>query len=134
MTDMTGEVNAPGVAGSGAYTSGDHPAEGHAAGAAGANNPVTPGTAAGAASEAARAARLPAASHPANAPIPVWPDGVLAVAAGFTLLAIGLRHRYYLQRKAREMQRVVEEFQRQGGLDELRQVARQASEFFGKPS
>ena len=45
-----------------------------------------------------------------------------------TLLVIGLRHRVYLQRKARELQRAVEEFQKQGGLEDLTQVARQAGE------
>ena len=61
-------------------------------------------------------------------PIPIWPEGVLAVAAGITLLVIALRHRVYLQRKVSEVQRALEEFQRQGGLDELTHVARQASE------
>lgn len=62
-------------------------------------------------------------------PIPLWPEGLLAIAAGMTLIVIGLRHRVYLQRKARELQRMLEEFQRQGGLEELAQVARQAGEF-----
>ncbi len=61
-------------------------------------------------------------------PIAVWPEGVLAVVAGVTLVVIGLRHRVWIQRKVRDAQRVVEEFQRQGGVDELVQVARQASD------
>jgi hypothetical protein len=63
-----------------------------------------------------------------DTPIPVWPEGVVAVAAGIALLVIGLRHRTWLQRKGREAQRALAEFQRQGGLDELGQVARQAAE------
>jgi len=70
-----------------------------------------------------------AKSDPTDRPIPVWPEGVLAVVAGVTLLVIGLRHRVYLQRKVQEAQRAVEEFQRQGGLDDLTQVAKQAGEF-----
>lgn len=70
-----------------------------------------------------------ASSDPTDRPIPLWPEGVVAVVAGITLLVIGLRHRTYLERKAREVQRAVEEFQRQGGVEDLTQVARQASEF-----
>ena len=61
-------------------------------------------------------------------PIPLWPEGALAIVASMTLLVIGLRHRAYLQRKAREIQRAVEEFQKQGGLDELTEAARQAAD------
>lgn len=67
--------------------------------------------------------------HPANRPIPLWPEGVLAAAAGITLVVIGVRHRFWLQRKATEAKRAVEEFQSHGGLDELTQMARQASDF-----
>ncbi len=63
-----------------------------------------------------------------DTPIPVWPEGVLAVLAGLTLLVIGLRHRTWLQRKGQEAQRAISEFQNQGGLDELTQVAQHASE------
>jgi hypothetical protein len=66
---------------------------------------------------------------PTDTPIPLWPEGVLAVLASAVLVAIGLRHRVFLQRKATEVQRAVEEFQRQGGIEDLTQVARQASEF-----
>lgn len=69
-------------------------------------------------------------TDPTDRPIPLWPEGVLAVAAGITLLVIGLRHRTYLQRKAMEMQRAVEEFQRHGGMEEIRHVAQQATEMF----
>lgn len=61
-------------------------------------------------------------------PIPVWPEGVLALLAGATLLVIGLRHRTWLQRKGQEVQSAVQEFQKQGGLDELTQVAQHAAE------
>lgn len=67
--------------------------------------------------------------HPANRPIPLWPEGMLAVTAVITLVVIGVRHRFWLQKKAAEAQRAVEEFQRHGGLDELTQMARQASDF-----
>jgi hypothetical protein len=81
------------------------------------------------AAEPARAAHaVPSSDHPANQPIALWPEGVLLVAAGATLLLIGLRHRYYLQRKFDELRRAADEFQRQGGFDDLQQVARQASE------
>jgi hypothetical protein len=53
---------------------------------------------------------------------------VLVAAAGITLLVIGLRHRVWIQRKVTETQRMVEEFQRHGGLEDLKQVAKQASE------
>lgn len=71
---------------------------------------------------------IPVRSDPTDRPIPLWPEGVLAVAAGVTLLIIGLRHRTWIQRKAEEGQRIVAEFQRQGGLEDLTQVARQAGE------
>lgn len=71
---------------------------------------------------------VPVRTDPTDRPIPLWPEGVLAVAAGVTLLIIGLRHRTWLQRKADEGQRMVAEFQRQGGLEDLTQVARQAGE------
>ncbi len=61
-------------------------------------------------------------------PIPLWPEGVLVAAATATLVVIGLRHRTYLHRKYTECRRAVEEFQRQGGLDDLQAVARQASD------
>jgi hypothetical protein len=61
-------------------------------------------------------------------PIPLWPEGVIAAVAGVALLVIGLRHRTWIQRKVTEGQRAVEEFQRHGGLEDLTQVAKQASE------
>lgn len=70
----------------------------------------------------------PVRTDPTDRPIPLWPEGVLAVAAGVTLLIIGLRHRTWIQRKVDEGQRMVAEFQRQGGLEDLTQVARQAGE------
>jgi hypothetical protein len=63
-----------------------------------------------------------------DTPIPLWPEGVLAVIAGVTLLVIGMRHRTWIQRKSGEVQRTVSEFQKQGGLDELTQVAQHAAE------
>jgi hypothetical protein len=72
----------------------------------------------------------PSATHPADTPIPLWPEGVIAIIAGLTLVLIGVRHRFYLQRKAREIQRAVDEFQRQGGVEELSHVAQQAAELF----
>ena len=63
-------------------------------------------------------------------PIPIWPEGILALAAGVTLLVIGLRHRTWLQRKGQEVERTVGEFRKHGGLDELTQVARHATELF----
>jgi hypothetical protein len=71
---------------------------------------------------------VPVRTDPTDRPIPLWPEGVLVAAAGITLLIIGLRHRTWLQRKADEAQRMVAEFQRQGGLEDLTQVARQAGE------
>lgn len=71
---------------------------------------------------------LPVPVNPAERPIELWPEGVLAALAGITLVVIGFRHRLYLQRKAQEIQRVVDEFQREGGVDEIKQVARQAAE------
>jgi hypothetical protein len=62
-------------------------------------------------------------------PIPLWPEGVLVVAAGVTLLVVALRHRTWVRRKFGEAQRAVEEFQKQGGIDDVVQVARQAVEF-----
>jgi hypothetical protein len=83
-------------------------------------------------SEAApTASSLPASLptvHPTDQPIPLWPEGVLVVLAGVTLVVIGLRHRLYIQRKVQECQRMMEEFQRQGGMEDLAHVARQASE------
>src|SRR5262245_53987280 len=68
-------------------------------------------------------------SSATDQPISLWPEGVLALAAGITLLVICLRHRTYIQRKAQELQRVVDEFQRQGGVEDLTHVARQAADF-----
>jgi hypothetical protein len=73
-------------------------------------------------------APIPVHHDPTDRPIPLWPEGVLAVAAGVTLLIIGLRHRTWIQRKVDEGQRMVAEFQRQGGLEDLTQVAKQAGE------
>jgi hypothetical protein len=70
----------------------------------------------------------PVATSTAEQPISFWPEGALAIAAGVTLLVIGLRHRIYLQRKYTEIRRAVDEFQRQGGFDDLQQVARQAQD------
>ena len=72
--------------------------------------------------------RAASRSDPTDRPVPVWPEGVLAIAACATLLVIALRHRTWIQRKVTEAQRVVEEFQRQGGVEDLTQVARQAAE------
>lgn len=77
---------------------------------------------------AAETAPIPVRNDPTDRPIPLWPEGVLAVAAGVTLLIIGLRHRTWIQRKVDEGQRMVAEFQRQGGLEDLTQVAKQAGE------
>jgi hypothetical protein len=80
--------------------------------------------------EESRTSNLPVRTDPTDRPIPLWPEGLLVVAAGVTLLVIGLRHRAWIQRKAEEGQRMVAEFQRQGGLDDLSQVARQAADLF----
>ncbi len=72
---------------------------------------------------------LPRSTDRTDQPIPIWPEGVIAAVAGAALLVIGLRHRTWLQRKAMDAQRAVEEFQRHGGLEDLTQVARQAQEF-----
>src|SRR5690348_10604230 len=61
-------------------------------------------------------------------PIPLWPEGMVAVVAGIALIVIGLKHRTWIQRKAGEAQRAVEEFQKQGGLDDLTQMAKQAGQ------
>jgi len=74
-----------------------------------------------------------AAPNPADTPIPLWPEGVLALLAGGILLVIGFRHRIYLHRKYQEVKRAADEFQRQGGVDDLSQVARQVTELL-KPS
>lgn len=63
-------------------------------------------------------------------PIPVWPDGVVAVAAIAVLAYVGIRHRTWITRKVGECQRAVDEFQRQGGADELGQLAKTAVDFF----
>ncbi len=68
-------------------------------------------------------------ADPTDRPVPLWPEGVIALAAGVTLLVIGFKHRKYLMRKGKEAQRLVEEFQRQGGVEELAAVARQATSF-----
>lgn len=73
---------------------------------------------------------VPARLSRAEQPIPLWPEGVLALVAGITLLVIGLRHRVYLQRKAQELQRAVDEFQRQGGIEDVTHIAKQAADFF----
>nr|AQQ74439.1 hypothetical protein [uncultured bacterium] len=70
------------------------------------------------------AAPLDSTDHP----IPLWPEGVVAVVAGIALVVIALRHHTWIQRKAGEAQRAVEEFQKQGGLDDLTHMARQASQ------
>jgi hypothetical protein len=77
---------------------------------------------------AAAATPVAAVTDPTDRPIPLWPEGVLVLAAGVTLLIVGLRHRVWIQKKVNECQRAVDEFQRHGGLDELTQVARQAGE------
>jgi len=71
---------------------------------------------------------VPVRIDPTDRPIPLWPEGVLVAAAAVTLLIVGLRHRTWIQRKVDEGQRMVAEFQRQGGLEDLTQVARQAGE------
>lgn len=63
-------------------------------------------------------------------PIPVWPEGVLALAAGAILLFVGMRHRDYLARKVREAQRAVDTFQQQGALDDVAHLAKQAASLF----
>ena len=65
---------------------------------------------------------------PTDRPIPVWPEGVLAVIAAALLLAIGFRHRTWITRKVQDCQRTVNEFQKHGGLEEITQVAQHASE------
>lgn len=71
---------------------------------------------------------VPVRTDPTDRPIPLWPEGVLVAAAAVTLVIIGLRHRTWIQRKVDEGQRMAAEFQRQGGLEDLTQVARQAGE------
>jgi hypothetical protein len=72
----------------------------------------------------------PAAARKASdQPIPVWPDGVLAMLAAGTLLAIAYRHRGYLERQCNAARRAVEEFQRHGGIDDLTAVTRQVADF-----
>jgi len=66
---------------------------------------------------------------PTDRPIPLWPEGVVVLAAGIALTLIALRHRKWLQRKVDEGQRMVAEFQRHGGVDDLTQMAKQAAEF-----
>jgi hypothetical protein len=80
--------------------------------------------------EEERRSSLPVKTDPTDRPIPLWPEGALVVAAGVALLVIGLRHRAWIQRKVDEGQRMVAEFQRQGGMDDLSQVARQAADLF----
>lgn len=65
---------------------------------------------------------------PADSPIPLWPDGVIAAAAGAVLLAVAYRHRRFLGRRVREAERAIREFQRRGGLDEVRNLCRQLGE------
>jgi hypothetical protein len=67
---------------------------------------------------------------PTDQPIPIWPEGALALAAGIVLAAIAFRHRKYIGRKALDVQRMAQEFQRQGGIDDLQAIARQATELF----
>jgi hypothetical protein len=72
----------------------------------------------------------PARRDPTDKPIPVWPDGVVAVAAIAVLAYVCVRHRTWITRKVGECQRAVDEFQRQGGAEELGQLAKTAVEFF----
>jgi len=58
---------------------------------------------------------------------------VLALGAGLVLLAVGLKHRTWLRRRLRDAQRAAAEFQRQGGMDGLAQVAQNATELLKKP-
>ena len=62
------------------------------------------------------------------APIDLWPEGVLAAAAGAVLLAVAYRHRRYLGKKIRDARSLVEEFHKHGGVEELRQLGSQLLE------
>ena len=77
--------------------------------------------------------RITAGLDPTDRPIPFIPEGALVLAAGVTLLIVGLRHRAYIVRKVQECQRWFDEFQRQGGLDDLAQVARQTADVLKSP-
>jgi hypothetical protein len=72
----------------------------------------------------------PARRDPTNEPIEIWPEGVVAIAAIAILAYVGIRHRTWIQRKCGECQRAVDEFQRQGGAEELGQLAKTAVDFF----
>ncbi|MBM3458261.1 MAG: hypothetical protein FJX77_06990 [Armatimonadetes bacterium] len=67
--------------------------------------------------------------HVSEQPPSVWPEGVLLVLAAATVGIIAFRHRVWVQRKVTEAQKLVTEFQQQGGLDELTKVAQQAVDF-----
>jgi len=78
----------------------------------------------------------PAASSPApyrsstDKPIPLWPDAVVGLVAGAVLLYIGLRHKDFLARKAREAQKALDTFQQQGAVDDVMHLAKQAAALF----
>ncbi len=69
------------------------------------------------------------ASEPTDRPIPLWPEGVVALAAGAALICIGLRHRVWIQKKLADAQRAVETFQEGGAIEDIRVLAKRATDF-----
>ena len=67
---------------------------------------------------------------PTDKPIPLWPDTVVGLVAGALLLYIGLRHKDFLARKAREAQKALDSFQQQGAVDDVVHLAKQAAALF----
>ncbi len=72
----------------------------------------------------------PARRDTSDEPIGIWPEGVVAIAAIAVQAYVGIRHRTWITRKVGECQRAVDEFQRQGGAEELGQLAKTAVDFF----
>ena len=71
-----------------------------------------------------------AKKHPTDRPMPLWPEGFVAIGALAALVFVGLRHRVWLQRKFNEAKRAADEFQKHGGTEEISQLARMAGDFF----
>ncbi len=70
-----------------------------------------------------------APTEPPDRPIPLWPEGVVALAAGAALIYIGLRHRVWIQKRVADAQRAVETFQEGGAIEDIRVLAKRATDF-----
>lgn len=68
----------------------------------------------------------------ADQPISLWPEGVVAGIALITIGLVAYQHRRYLRRKYLEAKRLLDEFQKHGGLEELQVLARRAGDLFDR--